>query len=217
MRGSSNAVVRFVQSTSCSASSRGTPEHVADHHRRARRCRRPGRGRCARRGGARARGRRQVDDLAHPLGVLDRALRRERPLHERLQPVVARRVLGDHHVRAEVDRIGLPPGAASLSTRMMLRSEEKVSWSRPTAAMSSKRTTDQKPRLVGEVAELAPVQRLLAAQPLEDLVRRPVPPQVEVADVEVGEVGRGRRCSGHRDLRFGRAVPAGGNVSRSGT
>ena len=50
--------------------------------------------------------------------------------------------------------------------------------------------------LVGEVAELAPVERLLGAQPLEDLVRRPVLPEVEVADVEVGEVGRGGEC-GH--------------------
>ena len=109
---------------------------------------------------------------------------------------MARRILRDHHVLREVHRIGRAGSEASLSTRMMLRAEEKVSWSRPTAAMSSKRTTDQKPALVLEVAEVAPVQRLLVAQPVEDLVRRPVLPEIEIAQVEAGQVG-GRRDRGH--------------------
>ena len=52
--------------------------------------------------------------------------------------------------------------------------------------------SDDRPEaaLLGEVAQLAPVKRLLAAQPAKDLVRRAVPPKLEIADVEIGEVGR---------------------------
>ncbi len=44
--------------------------------------------------------------------------------------------------------------------------------------------------LVLEVGELAEVERLVA-ELLEDLVRRPVLPEVEVSEIEAGEIGGG--------------------------
>ena len=76
---------------------------------------------------------------------------------------------------------------------MMLRSEENVSWSRPTVRMSSKRTTDQKPASFGKSPSGLEVQRARCGA-----ARRPragpVLPELEVADVEVGEVLLG--CDG---------------------
>ena len=47
---------------------------------------------------------------------------------------------------------GVCSSQESLSTTTMLRLEEKVAWSRPTVAMSAKRTTDQKPISCGNAS-----------------------------------------------------------------
>ena len=128
-----------------------------------------------------------VDDLPHPLGVVDRLLRRERSLHECLEAIVAGRILGDQHVRAQIHRIGLAfSGQLVDEDDAALRGERfGVATNRPDVLVA-----DHRPEtgFVGEVAEFAPVQRVLTAEPGEDLVRWSLPPEVEIADVEVGEV-----------------------------
>ena len=47
----------------------------------------------------------EVDDLADPVGVIERALRCERLLHQSLEPVMARRILRDQHHPHEVERL----------------------------------------------------------------------------------------------------------------
>ena len=55
--------------------------------------------------------------------------------------------------------------------------------------MSSARVTDQKPGLVGVLADArGPVHRALGAQPPEQLVRRPVEPQLPLADETLVDV-----------------------------
>jgi len=91
-------------------------------------------------------------------------------------------------------------------------SDEYVLKSRLTVWMSSGRVTDQKPRSYRKLAHVRrPVDRALAAQSREHLVRRPLQPQRSFGDqelVELDVVGvaadRGQRPS----LRVARALRA---------
>ncbi|CAB4871098.1 unannotated protein [freshwater metagenome] len=126
----------------------------------------------------------EVDDVPDALLVLGHAARVERPLDERLHAVVARRVGADQHVLRHVHRVRdlRIPGELVHQQDRALRGERLevaadggdvlVAHDRPEAA------------LMLEVGKLAEVQRL-AAQLREELVRRAVAPEVQVAEIDV--------------------------------
>ena len=130
----------------------------------------------------------EVDDFAHPLGVLERALRRERALHERLQAVVARRVLRDQHALDEIHRVGrlVIPGEFVDDDDAAFGGEGRV----VAADRRDVREAHDRPEaaLLGERVKRAPVQSVHRPHLCEQLMRGAVLPQVEVAQVELREV-----------------------------
>ncbi len=113
--------------------------------------------------------------------VLGDPLRREPALEESLEPVVLGRVHRDEHRghQLERDRVRERHAAAALGGEGLPVAAHGVDVLR----------RDDRPEagLVRVVLDLRPVDRTLVPQAFEDLVRRPVPPVLRVADVDLVE------------------------------
>ena len=117
---------------------------------------------------------------------------REAALEQRLDPVVARRVHRDHLLLLALER-----DPEVVEDHDPADVEENVCQSRLTAAQVGGPGQRPEAGLVGVLAERAPVDGRLAAQPGEELVRRAVVPELEVAEVDPVEV----RCDRSRRSR----------------
>ena len=123
-------------------------------------------------------------DLADLVLVLGDPLRGEAALEERLEPVVLRRVHADEHRLHQLerdDRVGERGDAAVLGRVGLPVAADRVhvvlARDRPEAG------------LVGVLGDLRrPVDRALRAQPLEQLVRRAVGPELPLADLQPVEL-----------------------------
>ena len=124
-----------------------------------------------------------VDDPADPLLVLGDPLRREAALEQGLDPVVARRVHRDHLLLLALER---DPEVVEDHDPADVGGERLPVQAHAAQVLGP----GQRPEagLVGVLVERAPVHRRLAAQAGEELVRRAVGPELEVAEVDLAQL-----------------------------
>ena len=144
----------------------------------------------------------RVDDRPDPLLVLADPLRGEAALEQRLDPVVAWRVHRDHLLLLGLER---DPEVVEDHDPADVRGERlPVEADRAQVGGAGQRP---EPGLLGVVAERAPVHGGLAAQAREQVVGRAVLPQLQVAEIDLVEVGLDGDA--HLAGSFGDCVDAG--------